>query len=57
MRKSIVARKKIKIGDIFSEKNLACKRPGTGLSSIFFEKIIGKKSKYNFEVDQFIKLK
>ena len=56
VRKSIVAKKKIKIGDIFSEKNLACKRPGTGLSPIFFEKIIGKKSKFNFKENQFIKI-
>lgn len=56
VRKSIVAKKKIKKGEIFSHLNLTCKRPGTGLSPFFLKKIIGKKSKYNFLEDQIIKI-
>jgi N,N'-diacetyllegionaminate synthase len=55
-RKSIHANIDIKIGDIFSNKNLCIKRPGNGLAPTYFEKIIGKKSKYNFKKDEKIRL-
>ena len=38
---------KIKKGEIFNLKNIRKIRPGYGLSPIFFDKIIGKKSPYN----------
>ena len=57
VRKSLVAKKIIKKGEIFSKTNLAFKRPGTGLSPYFYKKIIGYKSKFNFKIDQFIRLK
>lgn len=53
-RKSIVASKFIKAGEIFSEDNLITKRPGTGLSSIFWDDIIGRISTQNYEEDNFI---
>lgn len=55
-RKSIVARVKINKGEILSEDNLSCKRPGTGLSPIFYEKILGMKAKRSFEKDELIEL-
>ena len=57
VRKSLVAKKVIKKGEIFSKSNIAFKRPGTGLSPYLFKKIIGYKSKFNFKVDEFIRLK
>jgi N,N'-diacetyllegionaminate synthase len=57
VRKSIVAKKEIKKGEFFSEKNITCKRPGIGISPIFYESFLGKKSKYKFKKDQFIKFK
>ena len=57
VRKSIVAKKNINKGDLFSEKNIISKRPEGGISSIYWEKIIGKKSKKNFKTDQFISIK
>ena len=54
VRKSIVALKKIDKGEIFSEKNITLKRPGTGLQPIYWYKIIGKKSKKNYKIDDFI---
>ena len=54
-RKSIVAHKDIKIGEMFSEKNITTKRPGTGVSPINFFTFIGKKSKKNYKKDDFIK--
>lgn len=57
VRKSLVAKKVIKKGELFLESNLACKRPGTGLSPYLLKRIIGKKSRFNFNIDQLIKLK
>ena len=56
VRKSIVAKKNIFKGEIFSEKNLDVKRPGTGLSPMLWNKIIGQKAKKNFLKNQLIKL-
>ncbi len=55
IRKSIVAKCKIQKGDFFTKKNLTTKRPGNGISSSKWYEIIGKKSKYNFKKDEFIK--
>ena len=54
-RKSVVAKKNIKIGEKFSLKNITVKRPGTGISPMSFYKLIGKKSKVNYKPDQLIK--
>lgn len=55
VRKSIVAKTKIVEGDIFSEKNITTKRPGTGLSPMSWNNIIGRKSNRNYKVDDLIK--
>lgn len=55
IRKSLVAKKNIKIGDIFSEKNLTAKRPFNGKSPFHFLKIKNKKSKKNYILNQQIK--
>ena len=57
VRKSIVANKFIKKNDKFSIKNITCKRPGIGISPVFFKKLLGKKSVKNFNKDDLIKLK
>ena len=41
---SIVARKKIKPGDILSKENIALKKPGTGLGVEYIDKVIGSKA-------------
>ena len=43
-RRSIVAKVRIKSGDVFSEENLITKRPGHGISSINWDEVIGKKA-------------
>ena len=53
-RKSITASKKIKKGEIFTEKNICIKRPGGGMSPINWFKVLGKKSKKNYNQDEFI---
>lgn len=55
-RKSIVAKKKITAGEIFSENNITIKRPGNGISPMKWDEIIGKTASQNFEEDQLIKL-
>ncbi len=53
-RKSIVAKKRIKKGELFSEYNLCTKRPGTGISPMKWEEIIGLRSKKDYEIDELI---
>ena len=53
-RKSIVAIKGIKKGEVFSPQNIGVKRPGTGISPTKFFKYIGKKAKKNYKYDQLI---
>ena len=57
VRKSIVASTKIKRNERFSNFNITCKRPGTGISPLFFKKLIGKKSIKNFNKNDLIRLK
>ncbi len=53
IRGSLVASKKISIGEKFTWDNIAVKRPGDGLNPRNLFDIIGRKSKYNFlENDQ-----
>jgi N,N'-diacetyllegionaminate synthase len=53
-RKSIVAKKIIKKGDRFSENNLTVKRPGTGISPMEWDKLLGQVSEQNFKPDELI---
>ena len=56
VRKSIVASEEIIIGQKFSTNNLTTKRPGSGISPMSWKKLIGKKSKKNYKVDDLIKI-
>ena len=55
-RKSIIAAKNIKKGEVFSKDNLTIKRPGTGISPMKFWEIVGKESKVNFAKDMVIEI-
>ena len=55
VRKSIVAAKDIKKGEIFSELNLTVKRPGKGISPMAWDRIVGSVAKQNYREDDFIK--
>lgn len=55
-RKSIVAKTDIKKGQIFSERNLICKRPGIGISPMKWNEIIGIRSNKDYKKDELIKL-
>lgn len=55
-RKSLVAKKAIKKGEVFSDENITTKRPGKGLSPMAWDSIIGRKAARNFLVDDLIQL-
>ena len=55
-RKSIVASTNIKKGDIFTPENLTVKRPGTGISPMQWDGVIGKEAKRDFQEDELIEL-
>ena len=55
VRKSLVASRDIKKGEIFTEQNLTAKRPGDGLSPFKIIKFLGKRSLKNYKKDQQIK--
>ena len=57
VRKSIVASTEIKKNEKFSYLNITCKRPATGISPVFYKKLIGKKSSKNFNKNDLIRLK
>jgi len=54
VRKSIVASKKIKKGEKFTEYNLTTKRPFTGISPMLWDQFIGKTSTKEYDVDDLI---
>ena len=53
-RKSIVAKNSIKKGELFTKDNLTVKRPGTGISPMEWDVLIGKKANKNYDVDDLI---
>ena len=54
IRKSLVAKQDIKLGEIFSSKNLTAKRPGHGKSPMQFLKLIGTRAKKDIKKNQMI---
>lgn len=55
-RKSIVASKDIKAGDIFSSNNLTVKRPGSGINPMEWDNILGRKASKDFKRDELIQV-
>ena len=55
-RKSIVAKKDIGKGEVFSEENITIKRPGNGISPMKWDEVIGKIATKNFNEDELIEL-
>ncbi|WP_297962930.1 N-acetylneuraminate synthase [uncultured Anaerovibrio sp.] len=56
VRKSIIAAKDIRAGEIFSEENLTTKRPGTGINPMRWNEVLGQKAKRDFAEDELIEL-
>lgn len=55
-RKSIVAARNIRAGEIFSEENITVKRPGNGISPMLWDQVIGQKASCDFVADSLITL-
>lgn len=55
-RKSIVASRAIKKGEIFSENNLAIKRPGLGISPMRYNEVLGRVASRDFSADELIEI-
>ena len=56
VRKSIVASKEIKLGDEFTSDNLGVKRPGTGISPMQWDEVVGKVASKDFQADELISI-
>jgi N,N'-diacetyllegionaminate synthase len=54
MRRSIVSKRDIKKGTVITEDMLTFKRPLTGLSPIYMDRLLGKEAKENISKDSFI---
>ena len=56
MRKSLLACKLIKSGEIFSADNITAKRPGTGISPMRWDEVVGRTAPRDFAEDELIDL-
>ncbi|WP_276947875.1 N-acetylneuraminate synthase [Acetatifactor muris] len=55
-RKSIIAAAGIRAGDILTEENLTTKRPGTGISPMRWNEVLGTRAVRDFEEDELIEI-
>jgi len=55
-RKSLVAKKSIKAGDVLSAENITSKRPGNGISPMRWDEVIGRTAERDFAPDELIEL-
>lgn len=55
-RKSIVAKRNIKKGEVLSEENLTTKRPGSGISPMRWNEVLGTTAVRDFGEDELIEL-
>jgi N,N'-diacetyllegionaminate synthase len=54
VRKSIVAARRIEAGELFTEENLAVKRPGTGMSPLLWDALVGRRASRDYDGDALI---
>ena len=55
-RKSLVAAREIRKGEPFTAENLTAKRPGTGLSPMRWDDVVGRVAGRDFAADELIEL-
>ena len=53
-RKSLVAIRAIKAGEVFTAENITAKRPGTGISPMRWDEFIGQVAQRNYQADELI---
>jgi len=54
VRRSVVANQNIKKGDLLTDKNIAVKRPGGGISPMQWDEVIGTTSSKDYNADELI---
>ncbi len=55
-RKSLIAARDIKAGEVFTEENMTTKRPGNGINPMRWNEIIGMTAKRDFQEDELIEI-
>lgn len=55
-RRSIVAQTAIRQGDVFTPDNICAKRPGTGISPMRWDEVVGRVANRDFTPDELIEL-
>ncbi len=55
-RRSLVAACAIRAGEAFSKNNIIAKRPGTGISPMLWDELLGRKAPRDFQPDELIEL-
>lgn len=55
-RKSLVASQTIKKGEAFSARNITTKRPGTGISPMRWDEVLGRSAPRDFSADELIEM-
>ncbi|MGN8774679.1 N-acetylneuraminate synthase [Candidatus Weimeria sp. HCP3S3_B5] len=55
-RKSIIAARNIKKGELFTKDNITTKRPGNGISPMKWQEVLGTRAKRDFMEDELIEL-
>lgn len=55
-RKSLVSNRSIKAGELFSAENITAKRPGTGISPMRWDEVIGRRAARDYSADELIEL-
>lgn len=54
VRKSLIASQAIKAGEVFSAQNITTKRPGTGISPMRWDEVVGRTALRDFSTDELI---
>jgi N,N'-diacetyllegionaminate synthase len=55
-RKSLVTSRAIKAGESFTDENMTTKRPGTGISPMRWDEVMGRKAPRDFAADELVEL-
>ncbi len=56
VRRSIVAKRNIACGEVFTSENLIVKRPGSGISPMLWDEVLGRPAARDFMADEMISL-
>ena len=56
VRKSIIAKRPIRAGEILTEDNITTKRPGTGINPMKWPEVLGTKAIRDFDEDELIEI-